>query len=133
MGLYDQVKNNIVNVGRIGRSIAGLTMLAAASALVAQTVGDGQQVPGAGLNLPGNPTIFGKLDPNIRKPTAIVNDTVLTGTDVDQRMALIVALNELKLSAEDREVLRAQVVRQLIDETLQIQQAKAKDITIVPA
>ncbi len=133
MGLYDQVKNNIVNAGRIGRSIAGLTMLAAASALVAQTVGDGQQVPGAGLNLPGNPTIFGKLDPNIRKPTAIVNDTVLTGTDVDQRMALIVALNELKLSDEDREVLRAQVVRQLIDETLQIQQAKAKDITIVPA
>ncbi|WP_230769917.1 peptidylprolyl isomerase [Sphingomonas sp. Leaf4] len=122
--------NNIVNATRLGRSIAGILSVAAATALAAQTVSDGQQVPGANLNLPGNPTIFGKVDPNIRKPTAIVNDTVLTGTDVDQRMALIVAINDFKLSAEDREVLRGQVVRQLIDETLQIQQAKAKDITV---
>ncbi|KQN03981.1 peptidylprolyl isomerase [Sphingomonas sp. Leaf25] len=122
--------NNIVNATRLGRSIAGFLSVAAATALAAQTVSDGQQVPGANLNLPGNPTIFGKVDPNIRKPTAIVNDTVLTGTDVDQRMALIVAINDFKLSAEDREVLRGQVVRQLIDETLQIQQAKAKDITV---
>ncbi|KQN36859.1 peptidylprolyl isomerase [Sphingomonas sp. Leaf407] len=122
--------NNIVNATRLGRSIAGILSIAAATALAAQTVSDGQQVPGANLNLPGNPTIFGKVDPNIRKPTAIVNDTVLTGTDVDQRMALIVAINDFKLSAEDREVLRGQVVRQLIDETLQIQQAKSKDITV---
>lgn len=126
--------NNIVNVGRIGRSIAGFVAIAAAASLAAQTVADGQQdVPGANLNLPGNPTIFGKVDPNVRKPTAIVNDTVLTGTDVDQRMALIVALNDFKLTDEDREVLRQQVVRQLIDETLQIQQAKVKEITVVPA
>jgi peptidyl-prolyl cis-trans isomerase SurA len=46
---------------------------------------------------------------------------------------LIVALNDFKLSEQDREVLRQQVVRQLIDETLQIQQAKAKDITVTPA
>ncbi|MEP9402909.1 peptidylprolyl isomerase [Sphingomonas silueang] len=123
---------NIVNVTRIGRSVAAFAALAATAALAAQTVSDGQQVPGANLNLPGNPTIFGKVDPNIRKPTAIVNDTVLTGTDVHQRMALIVALNDFKLSDEDREVLRAQVVRQLIDETLQIQQAKSKDITVTP-
>lgn len=133
MGYDDQVTKNIVNAGRIGRSIAGFVAIAAAATLAAQTVSDGQDVPGANLNLPGNPTIFGKLDPNIRKPTAIVNDTVLTGTDVDQRMALIVAMNDYKLSAEDREVLRAQVVRQLIDETLQIQQAKAKDITVTTA
>jgi peptidyl-prolyl cis-trans isomerase SurA len=133
MGLYDQVTKNIVNAPRIRRSIAGIALLAAAAALTAQTVGDGQQTPGADLNLPGNPTIFGKLDPNIRKPTAIVNGTVLTGTDVDQRMALIVALNDYKLTDADREVLRAQVVRQLIDETLQIQQAKTKEITVAPA
>ncbi len=123
---------NIVNATRLGRSVAGFFCAAAATALAAQTVSDGQQVPGANLNLPGNPTIFGKLDPNIRKPTAIVNDTVLTGTDVDQRVALIVAINDFKLSEEDREVLRGQVVRQLIDETLQIQQAKTKDITVTP-
>ncbi len=124
---------NIVNAGRFGRSIVGLTALALASAIGAQTAGPPQEGAGSNLNLPANPTILGKLDPNIRKPTAIVNDTVLTGTDVDQRMAFVIALNDLKLSAEDREGLRAQIVRLLIDETLQIQAAKAKEITITPA
>lgn len=133
MGFDDQVTKNIVNAGRIGRSIAGIAALAVASALAAQTVANDQQTPGAGLNLPANPTIFGQLDPNIRKPTAIVNDSVLTGTDVDQRMALIIALNNFQLSEQDREVLRAQVVRLLIDETLQIQEAKNNEITVTPA
>ena len=74
--------------------------------------------------------IFGKADPNVRKATAIVNDTVITGTDVDQRLALIVALNNFKLSAEDTLQLRLQVLRSLIDETLQIQAAAADKIKV---
>ncbi|WP_435368441.1 peptidylprolyl isomerase [Sphingomonas faeni] len=98
-----------------------------------QTVPD-QSVPdNTGLDIPTNLQIFGKVDPNVRKPTAIVNDTVITGTDVDQRVALVAMANEAKLSAEDRERLKLQVLRQLIDETLQIQEAKTADITITPA
>ncbi|WP_443025630.1 peptidylprolyl isomerase [Sphingomonas sp. PB2P12] len=98
-----------------------------------QTVQD-QSVPdNTGLDIPTNLQIFGKVDPNVRKPTAVVNDTVITGTDVDQRVALVAMANEAKLSAEDRERLKLQVLRQLIDETLEIQEAKTADITITPA
>jgi peptidyl-prolyl cis-trans isomerase SurA len=98
-----------------------------------QTVQDQSLPDNTGLDIPTNLQIFGKLDPNVRKPTAIVNDTVITGTDVDQRVALVAMANEAKLSAEDRERLKLQVLRQLIDETLQIQEAKTADITITPA
>lgn len=105
--------------------------LALAAATWAQTVPD-DQTPDTGLNIPANLQIFGKLDPNVRKPTAIVNDTVITGTDVDQRVALIVAANNIDLTPSDRDRLKLQVLRQLIDETLQIQEAKAHEITVTP-
>nr|WP_276046407.1 MULTISPECIES: peptidylprolyl isomerase [unclassified Sphingomonas] len=98
---------------------------------VAQTVPD-QSVPDTNLDIPANLQIFGKLDPNIRKPTAVVNDTVITGTDVDQRVALIAAANNATLTNEERDRLKMQVLRQLIDETLQIQEAKSAEITITP-
>jgi peptidyl-prolyl cis-trans isomerase SurA len=118
---------------RLGRTGAIVTALAVGTALSAQTVSD-QSVPNAaGLDIPANLQIFGKQNPNIRKPTAIVNDTVITGTDVDQRAAMIVSLNNLTLSEDDREKLRFQVLRSLIDETLQVQEAKTADITITQA
>lgn len=106
-------------------------MLASAVTATAQdrTVRDGE-VPQTNLDIPQNLQIFGKVDPNVRKATAIVNDSVITATDVDQRMALIVAANDVKLSPEDRERLRLQVLRQLIDETLQIQQAATAEVAI---
>ncbi len=116
------------------RALAATLALAAVAAGtgagIAQTVEDQSMPDNTGLNIPANLQIFGKLDPNIRKATAIVNDTVITQTDVDQRVALIAAANNVKLTNEDRERLRLQVLRQLIDETLQIQQAKTADVTI---
>ena len=112
------------------RAMASLLGLAIAGGAVAQTVDDQSLPDNTGLNIPSNLQIFGKLDPNVRKATAIVNETVITGTDVDQRVALIAAANNAKLSNEDRERLRLQVLRQLIDETLQIQQAKTADIVV---
>nr|WP_267380663.1 MULTISPECIES: peptidylprolyl isomerase [unclassified Sphingomonas] len=101
-----------------------------AGGALAQTVPDAS-VPSTGLDIPANLQIFGKLDPNVRKPTAVVNDSVITGTDVDQRVGLIAAANGGQtLSPEDRERLKLQVLRQIIDETLQIQEAKSSDITI---
>ncbi len=82
------------------------------------------------LNLPSNPQFFGKMDPNHRHATAIVNGEIITGTDIDQRFALFANANTGKLSPEEQERLRAQVMRNLIDETLEIQEAKGADITI---
>jgi peptidyl-prolyl cis-trans isomerase SurA len=110
-----------------GVFLAGVT---ASNGLFAQTVAD-NNVPVVGLNIPSNLQIFGKLDPNVRKPTAIVNEAVITGTDVDQRVGLIISANQLTtISAEDRERLKLQVLRGLIDETLEIQEAKANEITV---
>lgn len=111
----------------------GLASLAvAAGGVAAQTVPD-QTVPPTNLDLPANLQVFGKLDPNIRKPTAVVNDSVITGTDVDQRVALIAIANSAKLTAEERDKLKLQVLRALIDETLEIQEAKVEEVTITPA
>ncbi|MEO5938357.1 MAG: peptidylprolyl isomerase [Sphingomonas sp.] len=114
---------------RFSRALAGTALFAIAGTSLAQTVPD-STVPETGLNIPSNLQIFGKLDPNVRKPTAIVNGTVITGTDVDQRMALIITANQFKLKPEEADQLRLTVLRGLIDEALQIQQAKTEDITV---
>ena len=129
---------------RAGRALSLVTLMATA-AVPAQTVpgqavsgqaGSAQATPEASIDIPANVQIFGKLDPNVRKPTAIVNDTVITGTDVDQRLALIALYNNVpvdKIPVEERDRLRLQILRQLIDETLQIQEAKTADVTISQA
>ncbi|NOW46902.1 peptidyl-prolyl cis-trans isomerase SurA [Novosphingobium sp. SG751A] len=77
-----------------------------------------------------NVTMLGKDNPNLRRATAIVNGDIITGTDVNQRLALILAANGGKVAPEEVERLRAQVLRNLIDETLQIQESKNADIKI---
>ncbi|KFG91813.1 PpiC-type peptidyl-prolyl cis-trans isomerase [Sphingobium herbicidovorans NBRC 16415] len=100
------------------------------SHVTAQTVGDDDNVATQQLNLPKDVTVFGKADPNVRRATAIVNGRIITGTDVDQRLALIITANGGKVAAEEKERLRVQVLRNLIDEALQIQEAAANDIKI---
>jgi peptidyl-prolyl cis-trans isomerase SurA len=120
-------------------TLGGLVLVGtlATSALSAQTLLDpvdgslsSPAATGGPLNLPANPTIFGKVDPHLRRATAIVNGEIVTGTDVDQRLALIVSANGGKVPPEELERLRLQVLRNLIDETLQIQEAKAATIEI---
>ena len=93
---------------------------------------DDEEAPqsASGLNLPTDVTIFGKSDPTVHKATAIVNGAIVTDTDIDQRFALVLLANGGKVEESERERLRLQVLRNLIDETLQIQEAKANDITI---
>lgn len=111
--------------------VLALGSAAIATAALAQTVED-QSLPDVGLNIPKNLQIFGKRDPNVRKATAIVNDAVITGTDVDQRVNLILAANTLKLNERELATLRLQVLGSLIDETLELQEAKAADIKVTP-
>ncbi|WP_156681570.1 peptidylprolyl isomerase [Sphingomonas profundi] len=99
----------------------------------AQSVDEPMEAPSMGLNLPTDVTIFGKSDPTIHKATAIVNGSIITDTDVDQRLALVLAANGGKVEGEERDRLKLQVLRNLIDETLQIQEAAAQKIEISKA
>ena len=136
--------HDVLKGARARRAIGALVLTAITGAAIAQTTPpaapgstDGQTVPDTtvpetGLNIPTNLQIFGKVDPNVRKPTAIVNDSVITGTDVDQRVALIAVANQTAIPAAQLDQVKLQVLRQLIDETLQIQEAKSADVTITP-
>jgi peptidyl-prolyl cis-trans isomerase SurA len=86
----------------------------------------------ANLQLPTNPVFLGDTNTDIRKATAIVNGSVITATDVDQRLALIVLANGGRVQPDEMQRLRDQVLRNLVDETLQIQAAEAADIKVEP-
>ena len=110
--------------------------IAAAAAIVA-TSAVAQEAPNPpaansarSLRLPANPQLFGNAIPSVVKATAIVNGDIITQTDVDQRLALLAIANEGQIPNEEIDRLREQVLRNLIDETLQIQSAKTAKIDI---
>ena len=112
-------------------TVAGIIGLALAPAAApAQTVA----VPTADnpFGLPDDVNLFAKADPDRRTATAIVNGFVITGTDIDQRVALVTAASEAPISAEEMLRLRVQVLRNLIDETLKIQKADADKLEVKP-
>ena len=119
---------------RNAAGMAAVTLIAAAA--MAQP-GGGQPAgaqPAAGprLDIPANvnfvPTRQG---PVVARATAIVNDEIITQSDVTQRVALYLAsARSEELSSEDMERLRAQVLRSLIDEALQIQAAREQEVKI---
>jgi peptidyl-prolyl cis-trans isomerase SurA len=109
-------------------------LLAAATAAMAQEGGD-QQPPAPvnsseSLKLPENPELFGTAMPSVIKATAIVNGDVITQTDVNQRLALLILSNNVQVPQDEIERLRQQVLRNLIDEKLEIQAAKADKIEV---
>ncbi len=81
----------------------------------------------------GELTVIGTVEPNVRKATAIVNGDIITDTDVDQRLNLVLAANQNRVSEQERQILRLQVLRNLIDEKLQIQEAAEHDVTVSDA
>ncbi len=111
---------------------AGLLAAAATSAIAQQGTGS---IPPANtpsttqaLRLPENPQVFGTPIPPVIKATALVNGDVITQTDVDQRLALLAIANGGKIPQDQIDSLRQQVLRNLIDETLEVQAAKAEKI-----
>lgn len=112
--------------GKFGAAVALAAMLAAIATPVAMAQSDG-------FNFPEDITFLGRNDPNHRRATARVNGNIITGTDIDHRLALIVASSSAPIPPEEMDRLRLQVLRNLIDETLQVQEAYAQDMEVTAA
>ena len=105
---------------------------AATSAVAQQDAGDAAARQCAehsqALRLPKIRSCSAPPMPSVIKATAIVNGDVITQTDVDQRLALSSpSPTAASIPAERDRRLRQQVLRNLIDETLEIQAAKADE------
>ena len=104
--------------------------LAAGGMAIAQA---GQANSSNPLNLPADVTVYGNTMPDVIKATAIVNGEVITQTDINQRLAFLLIASDAQPNPEELQRLRQQVFSNLIDETLQIQAAKAAEIEITDA
>ncbi len=115
------------------RTVSRVLAAAAVAALHPVLPASAQQMASLGLDLP-ELRVLGRFDPNVRKATAIVNGDIITDTDVEQRLALVLLANQGgRISDEEREILRLQVLRNLIDEKLQIQEAAQHDVRVPEA
>jgi len=108
-------------------AVSATVSVTGAQAQEAQNVQESAQ---GAIVIPKDIAMFGHASPNIRRPTAVINGDIITGTDVEQRLALILSANNNKVSPEETERLRLQILRNLIDETLQIQEAKTADVAV---
>jgi peptidyl-prolyl cis-trans isomerase SurA len=116
--------NNLMTKARPLAALAMFGILAAGAAVAQEQATNSATA----LKLPENPIVFGTNLPSVVKATAIVNGEIITQTDIDQRLALMAIANGGRIPADEVERLRQQVLRNLIDETLQIQAAKAAEI-----
>jgi len=116
----------------VAGALVALAVAGAAIPAQAQRSGQGGESMGQALQMP-DLKVLGTIDPNVRKATAIVNGDIITDTDVDQRLSLVLIANGGRISDEEREVLRLQVLRNLIDEKLQIQEAGTNEVRIAEA
>ncbi|MFI8666738.1 peptidylprolyl isomerase [Qipengyuania sp. NPDC077410] len=112
-----------------------LSAAAAAGLATAPIAGQAQDAMAQGdlLGLPSDLSMLTNSDPNKRVATAVVNGFVITQTDIDQRVALLLAANERPVSEQEMVRVRMQVLRNLIDETLQIQAALSQEIEVSQA
>lgn len=121
-----------------GYSKFGKLTAAVLLASVCAAVAHGQEAGEASsvdtFAIPDTITILGNNELGDRRATANVNGTIITSSDVEQRVALVLASNDASEVPEDElKRLRLQVLRNLIDETLQIQEAAAQEMAITPA
>jgi peptidyl-prolyl cis-trans isomerase SurA len=123
------VKQVYRTLGNLG--LAALLAGACAVAAYGQEEGEASSVDA--FNIPDNIAILGNSELGERRATASVNGAIITSSDVEQRVALVLAANDAETVPEDElKRLRLQVLRNLIDETLQIQEAAAQEMEVKP-
>ena len=67
---------------------------------------------------------------DIQRIVVVVNDSIVSDYDINERVGLIMATTGNVSSEEQFEQLRSNVLEMLVDEQLQIQEAKEKELTV---
>ena len=112
----------------IKTAISAIAMLATTGVALAQSAPDAAT---GGLSIPADVTLYGAARDNVYRPSATVNGEIITATDIEQRFALIrIANRGVEIPKDEEATLRRQVFANLIDEKLQIQEARAAKIEI---
>ncbi len=114
----------------LGLATAAAAQTSATSEAAQAATSEAAPSRASALQLPENPQLFGTSMPEVVKATAMVNGAVITQTDIDQRLALLAIANGGQIPADEMERLRQQVLRNLIDESLQVQAARAAEISV---
>lgn len=116
-------------LGRFARAAIVLAVSAAPGMAAAQG-GDRPAAGGTGLNIPADVQIVGEAAPAFPIAMTIVNGEVIFDRDVDSRLSLAIAPINFPLAPDELVRVRAQVLRTMIDETLQTQEARTQEIPI---
>ncbi len=66
----------------------------------------------------------------LQRIAAIVNDEVISMHDLTTRMQMVVATSDIEDTPQSRQRLAPQILRSLIDERLQLQEAKRRNISV---
>lgn len=118
---------------RFGRYLTGVAMAAlVAGSAVAQTA-PGQQPAAAGSLNPASeeaPVAAPAAAPQFQMADGIlatVNDSVITGFDLRQRMLLLIAMTQVQPTAENLPAIQQQALNALVDERLQNQEMARYD------
>lgn len=67
---------------------------------------------------------------SVQRIAAIVNDELITAYDLESRIRLVIFSTRLSNTVDTRRRIRSQVLRTLIDERLQMQEAKRRNISV---
>lgn len=131
------MKTNVKTTGRQFRRLAAAAALLAASAAAAAVAQQSQPEPptrnsSASLRLPQELVVYGAPIKPVVKASVLINGEVITQTDVDQRVAMLLSGEQRRPEGDDLERFRNQVLGSLIDEMLQIQAAKSEEILVKP-
>lgn len=70
------------------------------------------------------------LAQGVMRIAAVVNDDVISAYDLDQRVRMVMVTGRIPDTAENRRRLAEQVLRNMIDEHLQLQEAKRLNIGV---
>lgn len=110
------------------RPLIGALVPAAAMVLMAQPAA--AQVDGVGgLNIPDNPVLLGQ-NPDLRLASAKVGGAIITGTDIERRIALELMGQDATVAPEEMNQLRVAIRNRLIDELIQVQKATEDDMAV---